>query len=85
MFFETEMDEATFKQQKQPEENPKRMVSSSLPEANQPEVEPSRNEQSSYPSEDSTKAYKSFDLRMDLDQAFQRSATLKKVKLQKVR
>ena len=59
------------------------MVSPSLPEANQPEVGPSRNEQSSHPSEDSTKAYKSFDLGMDLDQAFQRSATLKKSKAPK--
>ena len=59
------------------------MVSPSLPEANQPEVGPSKNEQSSHPSEDSTKAYKSFDLGMDLDQAFQRSATLKKSKAPK--
>ena len=70
------------------------MVSPSLPEANQPEVGPSRNEQSSYPSEDSTKAYKSFDLGMDLEwilewtylgKHFKDPQPLKKVKLQKVR
>ena len=49
-----------------------------MPEANQPEVGPLRSEESFYPSEDSTKADKSLDLGMDLDQIFQRSATLKK-------
>ena len=76
--FKTKMVEATFKQQQRPEDNQKRMVSPSLPEANQPDFGPSRNEKSSYPSEDSTKEDKSLALRVDLDQAFQRSATLKK-------
>ena len=76
--FKTKMVEATFKQQQRPEDNQKRMVSPSLPEANQPDFGPSRNEKSSYPSEDSTKEDKSLALRVDLDQAFQRSATLQK-------
>ena len=76
--FDTEMVEATFKQQQRPEDNQKRVVSPSLPEANQPELGPSRNEKSSYSSEDSTKADKSLDLGMDLDQAIQRFAALKK-------
>ena len=75
--FETEMDEVTFNQQQQPQDSQKRMVSPSLPGSNQLEVGTSRNEKSSYPSDDS-KVDKSFDLGMDLDQAFQRSATLKK-------
>ena len=54
------------------------LASPSLPEVNQPEVGPSRNEKSSYPTEDSTKADKSLDIGMDLDQAIQRSATSKK-------
>ena len=75
--FETEMDEVTFNQQHQPQDSQKRMVSPSLPRSNQLKVGTSRNEKSSYPSDDS-KADKSFDLGMHLDQAFQRSATLKK-------
>ena len=54
------------------------MVSPSLPESNQLEAGTSRNEKSSYPSDDSTKADKSFDLGMNLDQAFQRFASLEK-------
>ena len=53
------------------------MVSSSLPGSNQLEAGTSRKETSFYPSDDS-KADKNFDLGMDLDQAFQRSRTLKK-------
>ena len=74
--FEAEMDEVIFNQQQQPQDS--RMVSHGLPGSNQLEVGTSRNEKASYPSDDSTKADESLDLGMDLDQAFQRSATLKK-------
>ena len=76
--FETEMDEVTFKQQQQPNDSQKHMVSHSSRSSNQPGVATSRNERSSYPSEDSAKTDKSLDLGMDLDQAFQRSAPDKK-------
>ena len=75
--FETEMDEVIFKQQQQPKDSQKHMVSQSL-SSNQPKVATSRNEQSSYPSEYSAKTGKNLDLGMDLDQAFQRSAPDKK-------
>ena len=76
--FETEMDEVTFKQQQPPKDSQKSMVSHSLPASNQPEVGTSRNEQFSYPSEDSTKTGKNLHLGIDLDQAFQRSAPVKR-------
>ena len=76
--FETEMDDITLNQQQQPQDSQKRMVSPSLPESNQLEAGTSRNQKSSYPSDDSTKADKSFDLGMNLDQAFQRFASLEK-------
>ena len=75
--FKTEI-VGTFKQQQRPDDNQKRMVSLGLSDPNQPEVGPSRNEKSSYPSEESTKEDRSLDLGLDLDQAIQRSATLKK-------
>ena len=74
--FKTEIVEATFKQQQQPQDS--RMVSHSLPGSTQLELGTSRNEKAFYPSDDSTKADKSLDLGIDLDQAIQRSATLKK-------
>ena len=75
--FKTEI-VGTFKQQQRPDDNQERKVSLGLSDPNQPEVGPSRNEKSSYPSEESTKEDKSLDLGLDLDQAIQRSATLKK-------
>ena len=69
--FETEMDEVTFMQQQD-------MVSHSLLRSNQSEVGTSGNEQSSYPIEDSRKTDESVDFGMDLDQAFQRLAPVKK-------
>ena len=69
--FETEMDEVTFRQQQD-------MVSHNLLRSNQSEVGTSGNEQSSYPIEDSRKTDESVDFGMDLDQAFQRLAPVKK-------
>ena len=69
--FEIEMDKVTFRQQQD-------MVSHSLLRSNQSEVGTSGNEQSSYPIEDSRKTDESVDFGMDLDQAFQRLAPVKK-------
>ena len=76
--FKTKIDKVTFEQRHQPLDNNKHKVSPNLPESNQPEVGTSKNEKSFYPSGDSTKADEDLELGIDLDQAFRRSARLKK-------
>ena len=76
--FKTKIDKVTFEQRHQPLDNNKHKVSPNLPESNQPEVGTSKNEKYFYPSGDSTKADEDLELGIDLDQAFRRSARLKK-------
>ena len=75
--FNTNTDKHTLEQQ-QLGNNKRYMISPSVSEWDYPEAETSVNEYASYPSSNSIRADKSLDRTMDLDQAFKKSATLKK-------
>ena len=75
--FTTEMDNISFKQGQQ-KDNEKHLDSARVPDSNYSGVETSRNENFSNQSNDFIKADKIRNRRIDLDQAFERSAPLQK-------
>ena len=83
------MSEVALDQQQQSKHNKKRMVSPSAPESTYADIgtpskfKASRNEVS-HPSNDIGRVDKSLDDEIDLDQAFERSATLQKSKAVKI-
>ena len=77
--FATEMDKITFEQRQQ-EDKEKDLDSPNVAESNYSGMEVSRNESFSNRSNDFVKANKFQNRRMDLDQAFERSASLEKKK-----